>query len=142
MNDWKVRQKLWHQMHEGGFDDDTSTMEFVLKTEQTTEELISDIMLHFTTNPEVLLYPAKSYVVGLVYAKLLEIYFDEDFYAVLDDEMLLYGNDKYFVPYSSAKGVYDTVIEKLAGDIPLEGGQCPCIKQYFIEEFMVGRQYA
>jgi len=58
---------------------------------------------------DVLVYPEKSYAVAMVYAKLLEKYFGENFYEVLDDQDLLLG-DKYFVRYSKNKEWYDKLI--------------------------------
>jgi hypothetical protein len=68
-------------------------------------------------------YPAKSYVVALVFARLLVLHFEESFYDVLDDPELLYGSDPHFLPYSDDPDTYDKILTFIGGpeNIPLEG---------------------
>ncbi|TFG95661.1 hypothetical protein E4H12_12840 [Candidatus Thorarchaeota archaeon] len=56
--------------------------------------------------------PCKSYAVALVYARLLERYFNEDFITVLSDPELLF-KDKHFVPYSANSALYDQLISMM-----------------------------
>lgn len=141
LEEWKVRQDVYHKMH--CIDDlrDQKTQEATLISGNTEgQPLVDDIMVHFTSNPEQLIYPAKSYFVAIIYAKLIADNFNESFYTLLDDADLLYGNDPHFVPYSKNQEIYDAVLERVGGyeNIDTTMGQCPDVNQYFLEEFLIG----
>lgn len=142
--EWKIRQDVFHRTHEGKHRDqkdldDTKVIEYPFP-DTSAAALIHDIVLHFLNDPDVLMYPAKSYFVAIIYSKLLCDHFGEEFYEVLNDKDLLYGNDPHFVPYKQAEHIYDSVLSMLKeyGGIDLNRGQCPDVRQYFIEEFMLG----
>lgn len=140
IEEWKVRQDVYHRTNDQNDLRDQKTLDQTEISGATSgENLISDIMLHFNSDPTNLIYPAKSYFVAVLYAKLLVEHFNADFYEVLDDPELLYGNDPHFIPYTEARPVYDTVLSKIGGieKIDLTKGQCPDVHQYFLEEFLV-----
>lgn len=97
------------------------------------ENLIDQIIRFFRIESQ-LIYPAKSYFVAIVYAACLKRWFDIDFNASLDDPELL-PDDRYYLPYSMSKDVYQHVLTAI-GDI----WQYPSINktvEYFKKEFMV-----
>lgn len=110
MNEWKVRQQVTHRLHE--HTDLSQDDQVVVMRRGAISELDfqAEIVAYFLREGDGrLYYPQKAYSVALVYAKLLQRYFDEDFYEVLNDADLLLG-DKHFVPYSKDKGTYDELI--------------------------------
>lgn len=70
---WKEKRKLSYLMNE--FDDIDLSHEYVHCND---DELIEMIILFFKTE-SLLIYPAKSYFVAIVYAHCLHKYFNEDF---------------------------------------------------------------
>ena len=94
-------------------------------------------ILYFKTTELGWVYPAKSYVVGICYAKWLKQYFAENFYESLNDPDLLFGNDPYFVVYEKDKNTYDAILNNIGFDFDETMGIIPDIKKYFIEEFLI-----
>src|SRR5210317_1790723 len=60
-------------------------------------------------------------------------YFEEDFYDLLNDKDLLYGNDPYFRPYSASKDEYNKILDKV---LPIDEskGMVPDIKKWYTAE--------
>ena len=84
MKDWKARQMAFHATS-GDFRDDLNEVDIVI-----SEDIVGDAVMHFEEKVDEWIYPSKSYVVAICYAKWLEQDFDEDFYEVLDDPDLLF----------------------------------------------------
>jgi hypothetical protein len=131
MKTWKIQQEIYHKLNQY-HDDDLS-----LHNIEITENIIDNAIKYFTTTELGWVYPAKSYVVGICYAKWLKQYFAEDFYEVLNDSNLLFGNDPYFVPYEKDKITYDIILKNISFDFDETLGIVPDIKKYFIEEFLI-----
>jgi hypothetical protein len=131
MKNWKVQQAIYHKLNQW-HDDDLS-----LHNIEITENIIDNAIKYFTTTELGWVYPAKSYVVGICYAKWLNQYFAEDFYESLNDSNLLFGNDPYFVSYEKDKDTYDTILKNIGFDFDETLGIVPDIKKYFIEEFLI-----
>ena len=131
MKDWKIQQTLYHKLNQH-HDDDLS-----LHNIKITNDIINNAIKYFTTSELGWVYPAKSYVVGICYAKWLNYYFAEDFYESLNDQDLLFGNDPYFVPYEKDKDTYDAILNIVSFDFDETLGIIPDIKKYFIEEFLI-----
>lgn len=131
MKDWKARQMAFHATS-GDFRDDLNEVDIVI-----SEDIVGDAVLHFEEKIDEWIYPSKSYVVAICYAKWLEQDFDEDFYEVLDDPDLLFGNDPYFVPYSEDEGTYQAILEEIHFDE--FSGMVPDIYEYYKEEMLYGR---
>jgi hypothetical protein len=95
--------------------------------------IVDNAINYFKVRSEVSIYPAKSFAVAIIYARLLVEHFNEDFYVVLDDPELLYNVDPHFVRYSQAKSEYDTILAHFGGfmNIPLDGGWVPYTVNYF-----------
>jgi hypothetical protein len=130
MKDWKARQAAFHHANKKHKDD--------LKDEDIlySEDIVDDVLMHFAQYVPDWIYPAKSYVVAICYAKWLEQDFGEDFYEVLDDPELLFGNDPYFVPYSEDENIYDAILKEL--DFNEDLGMVPDIYEYYREEMFFG----
>ena len=130
MKDWKASQAAFHTANKSFKDD--------LTDENITysEDIVEDVLKHFVEYVDEWIYPAKSYVVGICYAKFLERDFGEDFYEVLDDPDLLFGNDPYFVPYSEDEQVYEEILREL--DFNEDLGMVPDIHEYYREEMFFG----
>lgn len=127
---WRARRKLSYLMHE--FDDFDLPYEIV---EESDKELISRILRFFYEGSE-LIYPAKSYFVAIVYAKMLEQYFNISFYEALNQDDLLV-DDRFYCPYRFRKKIYDEVLQELPKDfLTLESTKKTIA--YFKEEFLIG----
>ena len=107
--DYKERRKLSYLIN--AFDDIDLDYIYI---KQSKEDLVKLIIKFFNTE-SLLIYPAKSYFVAIVYAKCIEKYFHINFYDALNDEELL-PDDKYFKTYNESKDIYDKVLESI-GDI-------------------------
>jgi len=130
MKDWKARQAAFHHANKK-YKDDLNDEEIV-----HSDDIVDDVLMHFAQYVDEWIYPAKSYVVGICYAKWLEQDFGEDFYEVLNDPDLLFGNDPYFVPYSEDENVYDAILKEL--DFNEDLGMVPDIYEYYREEMFFG----
>ena len=127
---WKTKRKLSYLMHE--FDDFDLPYEIV---EESNKELVSRILRFFYEGSE-LIYPAKSYFVAIVYAKMLEQYFNISFYEALNQDDLLV-DDRFYCPYRFRKEIYDEVLQELPKDfLTLESTKKTIA--YFKEEFLIG----
>ena len=126
---WKNRRKLSYLIND--FND--TGLDYTVKKYGSDEELVNEIVDFFISGSK-LIYPAKSYFVAIVYAKLLEEYFNENFYDCLNDKELL-PDDYFFVPYNRNRNVYNAVLSKI-GD-PLEYKAAEKTKEYFYQEFLL-----
>ena len=127
--DWKYRRKLSYLIND--FND--TGLDYTVKKYSSDEELVNEIVDFFISGSK-LIYPAKSYFVAIVYAKLLEEHFNENFYDCLSDKELL-PDDYFFVPYNRNRNVYNAVLSKI-GD-PLEYKAAEKTKEYFYQEFLL-----
>ena len=127
--DWKYRRKLSYLIND--FND--TGLDYTVKKYGSDEELVNEIVDFFISGSK-LIYPAKSYFVAIVYAKLLEEHFDENFYDCLSDKELL-PDDYFFVPYNRNRNVYNAVLSKI-GD-PLGYKAAENTKEYFYQEFLL-----
>ena len=126
---WKNRRKLSYLYND--FDD--INLPYTVRAYNSDEALVKEIVSFFINGSE-LIYPAKSYFVALVYAKLLEKYFGVDFYTALEDKELL-PDDIFFVTYNNSREIYDSVL-KIIGN-PLDYEAAEKTKKYFYQEFMI-----
>ena len=130
MMNWRERRKLSYLMYE--FKDINLPYEFIAMSKN---ELIDMVVLFFETKSK-LIYPAKSYFVAIVYARLLEQYFSIPFLKALNLNDLL-PDDEWYIPYLKDKNVYDIILDK----IPKDFLSLPSTKEtteYFKEEFLIG----
>ena len=124
---WRERRKLSYLIHD--FDDYRLPYEY-------NEEGIIDTVISFFRTESQLIYPAKSYFVAIVYARMLELCFNIPFYTALDTSDLLI-EDNYFKPYTKDKTTYDSIINEVGTHIEKYEASRKTIA-YFKEEFLVG----
>ncbi len=129
MKEWKIRQEIFHRLNTD-HDDDLS-----LHTVEIKDDILENAIKYFTTNELGWVYPAKSYVVAICYARWLNQHFNEDFYESLNDPDLLHGNDPYYVPYEQDKDTYNKILNAVGFNFNEDIGIVPDIKMYFLKEF-------
>ena len=127
---WRERRILSYAMHE--FDD----LNLPYEERYGSDESVIETVVDFFKTESTLVYPAKSYFVAIVYAKMLEKHFCIDFLEALDEDDLL-PDDKWFKPYHESKEMYDAILDKLLGNI-LDMPSTEKTKTYFREEFLIG----
>jgi hypothetical protein len=132
MQDWKIRQEIYHRItvsHE----DDLSQFNIEL-----TENIVDDAVRYFNECNIGWVYPSKSYMVGICYAKWLSEEFGEDPKYYLSDPELLYNNDPYFVEYSKDPETYNNILDKINGwNFNQNLGMVPDVYEYFKKEFLL-----
>ena len=132
MQDWKIRQEIYHRLHRDHRDD---LNKFDI---EISDNIVENAVRYFTETDVGWIYPAKSYMVGICYAKWLSDEFGEDPLVYLNEPNLLYDNDPYFVPYNQDKLTYDKVLEQIGGwNFNEFIGIVPDVKEYFLEEFLI-----
>jgi hypothetical protein len=129
MKEWKIRQEIFHRLNID-HDDDLS-----LHTVEVRDEIVENAIKYFTTTELGWVYPAKSYVVAICYARWLNQHFGEDFYESLNDPELLHGNDPYYVPYEQDKDTYNMILNAVGFNFNEDIGIIPDVKMYFLKEF-------
>jgi len=128
--EWKIRQKLYHKTNTE-HDDDLNK----LHTEYSSN-IIETAVKYFNDRDLGFVYPAKSYVVAICYAYWLSKDFNENFYELLSDKDLLFGNDPYFKTYEEDTKTYDEILKNI---MPFNEnkGIVPDIKNYYMAEFFI-----
>jgi len=131
MEEWKVRQEIYHRLH-NEFDDDLNTKHIEL-----SKDIVKDALRYFSERDIGWIYPSKSYMVAICYARWLAKEFGGRPLEYLDDESLLFGNDPYFVTYSNDPKTYNSILNNIGWDFDETKGMVPDVRSYFIEEFMI-----
>ena len=129
--EWKIVQEIYHKLNPE-HDDDLNTKDLVI-TANVTENAIA----YFTQRDIGWIYPSKSYMVAICYARWLARHFGGRPLEYLDDPELLYGNDPYFVEYSRDPKTYHQILNHITWDFDESLGMVPDVKQYFNDEFMI-----
>jgi hypothetical protein len=129
MKEWKIKQKIYHKLNKK-FDDDIKNFNI-----EINQEVVKYALQYFQTKEIGWIYPSKSYVVAICYAKWLSEDFRENFYELLNDEELLAGNDPYFVTYKNSKEIYDEIINSIE-NFDENRGVIPDIRKYYEEEIL------
>ena len=130
MQEWKIRQEIYHRLHPS-HDDDLNTKQITF-----TDNLVKDAVRYFTEEDIGWIYPSKSYMVAICYSRWLAKEFGGRPVEYLDQEDLLYNNDPYFVPYSKDPRSYIAILERIGGWDFEERGMVPDVKEYFLKEFI------
>lgn len=131
MEDWKVRQEIYHRTNPNHVDD-LSQFEI-----EMTEDVVKHAVDYFVSRDKGWVYPSKSYMVAICYARWLAESFGGTPEQYLDDPELLYGNDPYFVEYSRDPKTYHQILKEITWQFDETKGMCPDVKGYFKEEFML-----
>jgi hypothetical protein len=131
MNEWKVRQEIYHRLKKD-YEDDLSKHEI-----EITENIVDEAIDYFMTANKGWIYPSKSYMVAICYARWLSEEFGGNPMNYLNDTDLLYGNDPYFVQYSVDSKTYDKILSVVGWNFDEKKGMVSDVKKYFKEEFML-----
>lgn len=129
MKEWKIRQELFHRLNKE-YSDDLNKVEIT-----TSNNIEEDALRHFFERIDEWIYPAKSYFVAYCYAYWISQDFNEDFWELLRDPELLYGNDPYFKTYDESPEVYDHLFDHIDWPIPMKG-MVPDVYEYYKEEIL------
>jgi hypothetical protein len=132
MEDWKIRQELYHRLNTV-HDDDLND-----KNIEITDNIVTDAVRYFTEKDIGWIYPSKSYMVAICYAKWLSEEFSGNPIDYLNDIDLLFGNDPYFLTYDEDAVTYNQILDYIGGWMfDQTKGMVPDVRKYFIEEFMI-----
>ena len=130
MQDWKVKQKIYHKLNRE-HDDDLNNVDI-----EISEDIVNNAIRYFKEKDVGWIYPAKSYMVALCYAFWIMEDYDENFYDVLKDPELL-PLDPYFVPYKEDSNTYNEIIGIVfannKGVLKMEG-MVPDVRKYYDAE--------
>jgi len=130
MKEHKLRQEIYHRLNTE-YDDDLKNFKVVI-----SDRVIDDAVKYFTNRDIGWVYPGKSYMVGICYAKWLAKEFGGDPIEYLKDSDLLYGNDPYFKSYEEDSDTYDNILDLIGNwDFDESEGLVPDVKNYFLAEF-------
>jgi len=128
MRDWKINQELYHRLNKE-HTDDLNKVDITI-----TDNIKEDALRHFFEYVDEWIYPSKSYVVAFCYAYWIsQEYPNEDFYDLLNDTELLYGNDPYFKTYKEDPTTYNYLMNHIKFPIPMKG-MVPDIREYYNAE--------
>ena len=128
--EWKIRQELYHKTN-------TEHDDYLNKLHvEYSNDVVKTAVKYFNDKDLGFVYPAKSYVVAICYAYWLSKDFNENFYELLSDKDLLYGNDPYFKTYEEDTKTYDEILKNI---MPFNEnkGIVPDIKNYYKAEFFI-----
>jgi hypothetical protein len=128
--EWKIRQALYHKLN-GDYTDDLKKVKI-----EINKNIVENAVRYFYNTDMPFIYPSKSYVVAICYAYWLSKDFGEDFYELLSDKDLLYGNDPYFKTYEEDTKTYDEILKKIT-PFNENKGIVPDIKNYYMAEFFI-----
>jgi hypothetical protein len=131
-SDWKIKQEIYHRLN-NQHDDDLS-----LHPVEMSEDIVGSAVRYFSENTQGWVYPAKSYVVAICYARWLSEQYGGGGFEYLEDPDLLYGNDPYFVTYSTDPLTYHNILNNIGSwSFDETIGIIPDVRKYFEEEFML-----
>lgn len=122
--------KMWQQVYNNLVTEHSDARH--LHKRVMSEEIVENALRYIQVQDDYGIYPAKSYIVAIIYAVMIQRTYGDDLYESLNDPDLLYGQDEFFIPYSQDKANYDAILERLAM-IPnwLNGGWAPKTVEYF-----------
>jgi len=132
MEDWKIRQELYHRLNTV-HGDDLNDKDIVI-----TDNLVADAVRYFKEDDLGWIYPSKSYMVAICYARWLSEEFGGNPIDYLNDIDLLFGNDPYFVTYDEDAVTYNQILGYIGGwQFNETKGYVHDVKSYFLKEFMI-----
>lgn len=129
MQDWKINQEIYHRL-QTIHSDDLNSVDIVY-----SDNVKEDALRHFFEKVDEWIYPSKSYVVAFCYAYWISRDFGEDFWQLLNDPDLLYGNDPYYKTFNESPEVYDYLFDNVDWPIPMQG-MVPDIYEYYKDEIL------
>jgi hypothetical protein len=149
MKEWKYRRETYYALDRmGDHSDDTNKCEIEVVERFDKADIIQDAINYTMSQQEKLYYPGKSYSVAIHYASWIQDYFGGNMCELLNDPLLLNGDDPYFVPYDQDKETYDEiqrVLDQLNEYVDKENrvDLVPFLGmtyKYFLKEFMLDKE--
>lgn len=132
MKEWKLMQEIYHRLNPE-HTDDADNFDIVI-----SEDIVGNAIKYFLNKDIGWIWPAKSYMVGICYARWLAEKFGGRPLEYLDDPDLLYNNDPYFKSYSTDPATYIRILEEIGGwEFDNQLGVVPEVRHYFDLEFGV-----
>lgn len=129
MEEWKIKQEIYHRLNKE-YDDDLST-----KKVEISNDIIGYAVQYFNDTEIGFIYPAKSYMVAICYARWLAEDYGGRPIEYLDDPDLLYNNDPYYVVYSEDSKTYIQILNEIGGwDFDESKGLVPDVRKYYEAE--------
>src|SRR6056300_1314661 len=129
MQEWKIKQEVYHRLNTE-HSDDLNKVDIVIN-----KHVKEDALRHFFEYVKEWIYPSKSYVVAFCYAYWISQDYNEDFWELLRDRILLAGNDPHYKTYDESPEVYDYLFDNVDWPIPMKG-MVPDIYEYYKEEIL------
>jgi len=130
LEEWKFRQEIYHRLNPIHVDD-LSNFDV-----EISDDVVDNAIKYFKTTEIGWIWPAKSYMVGICYARWLSEEFGGRPLEYLDDPDLLYNNDPYFKTYSEDPHTYIKILENINGwNFDNALGVVPQVKEYYNLEF-------
>ena len=127
MQEWKIKQEIYHRLNTE-HTDDLNEVDIVITT-----NVKEDALRHFVEYVDEWIYPAKSYAVAYCYAHWIRIDYNENFWNLQNDPMLLAGNDPYYKTLDESREIYEYLYDNIEWPIPMTG-MVPDIKEYYNAE--------
>jgi hypothetical protein len=135
LEEWKIRQEIYHRLNRD-HSDDLNNKKIVMSS-----NIVKDAIRYFKETDIGWIYPSKSYMVAICYARWLSKYFGGIPEHYLDNSDLLYKNDPYFVKYSYDLKTYMKILENIGGwKFDESRGMVPDVYEYFLKEFQIGEK--
>ena len=131
IEEWKIRQEIYHRLNRNYVDDLKNQVIHISKN------ISEDAIKYFNEKNLGWVYPSKSYMVGICYAKWISRYFGGEPINYLNCPDLLFNNDPYFIPYDEDKKTYNKILNAVTWSFDEQKGMVPDVKKYFLEEFMI-----
>lgn len=131
MEEWKLRQEIYHRLNTK-HDDDLNDKKIII-----TKDIVKNALRYFNEKDVGWIYPSKSYMVAICYARWLSEEFDKNPLVYLNDFNLLYNNDPYFLPYEKDIETYTKILNSISWNFDETKGMVPDVKEYFVKEFML-----
>lgn len=142
--DHKLLQRIYHTTQP--ITDDLTVIAKttpVVYKDMDDRQIAQYVIGYLTSECEDIVYPAKSFAVAVIYAKLLHLYFGIGTHYSLNDPDLLFGNDPHFVVMEDALDIYTWIFEHMDRyciSIPNDQPQVKTTCEYFMQEFMIGSE--
>jgi len=130
MQEWKIKQKLYHKLNKD-YEDDLTDVDI-----EITDDIAFHAIRYFKEKDIGWIYPSKSYMVAICFAFWIMEDYDENFYSVLKDPELL-PMDPYFVPYADDRKTYDEIISVVCNNNKgklTTGGMVLDVRKYYDAE--------
>lgn len=129
MKAWKHYQQVYAALVTQHTDDRT------IQEERYDPEIVQNALNYVKEQSPVAVYPAKSFIVAIIYATFLSEAYGENFFDILNDPQLFCGQDPHFVTYDEDPASYTYILAGLK-EIPnwRASGWAPKTEEYcFLE---------